>query len=101
LVRDLLARLEGLAPPEANAHFELDGFQNAKFAGLFLVDEAPVLNFFLKTAQGWYGDFVLPRGRNSYAFVVDGEMILDPSNPESAVIDTEDGRIELNITEVR
>jgi tetratricopeptide (TPR) repeat protein len=101
LVRDLLARLEGSAPPNANAHFELDGFQNAKFVGLFLVDEAPVLNFFLKTPQGWYGDFSLPPGRNHYAFVVDGDMILDPSNPESAVIDTEDGRIELNIREVQ
>lgn len=101
LVRDLLARLEGSAPPNANARFELEGFQDAKFVGLFLVDEAPVLNFFLKTPQGWYGDFALPRGRNPYAFVVDGERMLDPANPESAVIDTEDGRIELSLEEVR
>jgi len=98
--KDLLARLEGKKPPGANARFELRGYQEADFVGLFLVDESPVLNFFLKTPVGWYGDFALPPGENSYAFIVDGERLLDPSNPEREVIDTEDGRIELNIVQV-
>ena len=98
--KDLLDRLEGKEPPGANVRFELRGYQDAKFVGLFLVDESPVLNFFLKTPVGWYGDFALPPGKNSYAFIVDGKMLLDPANPEREVIDTEEGRIELNIKEV-
>jgi tetratricopeptide (TPR) repeat protein len=99
--KDLLDRLEGREPPGANARFELRGYQDAEFVGLFLVDETPVVNFLLKTPVGWYGDFALPPGKNPYAFVVDGEMVLDPSNPEREVIDTEDGRIELHIREVK
>jgi len=98
--KDLLDRLEGEEPPGANARFELRGYQDAEFVALFLVDETPVLNFLLKTPVGWHGDFALPPGENSYAFVVDGEMMLDPSNPRVEVIDTEDGRIELNIRKV-
>lgn len=101
LAKSLLARLEGEKPPGANARFELRGYQEAEFVCLFLVDEIPVLNFLLKTPEGWYGDFARPPGRNPYAFVVDGEMTLDPSNPECEVIDTEDGKIKLNIKEVK
>jgi tetratricopeptide (TPR) repeat protein len=101
LAKTLLARLEEGKPPGANARFELRGYQEAGFVGLFLVDELPVLNFLLKTPEGWYGDFALSPGRNPYAFIVDGERILDPANPEREVIDTEDGKIELNIKEVK
>ncbi len=99
--KSLLSRLEGEKPPNANAHFELKGYEEAEFVGLFLVDEVPVLNFLLKTPEGWYGDFALPPGKTPYAFVADGEMILDPSNPESEIIDTEDGEIELSIKDVK
>ncbi len=61
----------------------------------------PVLNFLLKTPAGWHGDFALPSGKIPYAFVVDGEVILDPSNPESEIIAPEDAEIELSITEVK
>jgi len=39
----------------------------------------------------------LPSGKHHYAFLVDGEMILDPANPEKEEINTEDGRFTLNI----
>ena len=96
-VRDLLARLDGERPEGANARFELAGHGEAGFVALFLVDEAAVLHFLLKGPEGWHGEFALPRGRNPYAFVIDGERVFDPSNPRREMVDTEDGQIELNI----
>jgi hypothetical protein len=101
LANDLLARLEGERPVGSNARFDLKGYQKARFVGLFLVDEVPVLHAMLRTPDGWHGDFALPPGRNPYAFIVDGEMILDSSNSEREAIETEDGRIKLNIKEVK
>ena len=94
---ELLARLEGEKPPGANVRLELKGYQEAEFVCLYLVEEAPVMNFLLKTPEGWYGDFVLPPGKTPYAFVIDGERVLDPSNQEREIVDIEEGKIELNI----
>jgi hypothetical protein len=95
--RDLLTKLKGEKPSGSNARFELKGYQEAEFVCLFLTDESPVLNFLLKSSEGWYGDFALPPGKTPYAFIIDGETVLDPSNPESEIVDVEEGKIELNI----
>ncbi|HXH28538.1 MAG TPA: hypothetical protein VNL37_05795 [Candidatus Polarisedimenticolia bacterium] len=95
--KTLLARLEGETPAGANARFTLKGYQKAGFVGLYLVDEVPVLYPLLKTPTGWQGQFVFPHGRDAYAFLVDGERILDPGNPQHESIHTEDGDLDLSI----
>jgi len=96
-VKKFSEKLRGKMPSGANTRFELKGFQEAKFVCVFGIGWLPVSNFLLKTQEGWAADFALPSGKHHYAFLVDGEMILDPANPEKEEINTEDGRFTLNI----
>jgi tetratricopeptide (TPR) repeat protein len=81
-----LGLLEENKPPGANAHFELKG-----------LNYVPIINFMKKTKEGWAADFALPPGKHYYAFLVDGEVVFDPANPDKEEIDTEDGKMILNV----
>ncbi|HJQ71354.1 MAG TPA: hypothetical protein VKA70_20415 [Blastocatellia bacterium] len=97
----LLARLEGAKPEGANARFELKGHKDAKFVSLYLPNRPPVFYFLLKTDDGWAGDFKMPEGEIYYSFMVDGKMMLDPSNPRSEEYAGEDGKLRLNVKIVK
>jgi hypothetical protein len=34
-----------------------------------------------KEIDGWHGGIHLPKGKNTYRFIVDGEWLQDPNNP--------------------
>jgi hypothetical protein len=97
LTEALLDRLEGTPPPNANTRVELRGHAEAKFVCVKGFGWMPVAAFLLRTGDGWAGDFALPRGTHHYAFLVDGEKVLDPTNQRVKEIDTEDGRITMNL----
>lgn len=96
-----LDKLNGEKPAGANIRFELRGHQDAKFVCVAGIGWVPVSNFLLKTELGWSADFALPAGKHHYAFLVDGKMVLDPTNPEKEEIDTEDGKMTLNVIVVK
>jgi hypothetical protein len=91
-----LERIQGKKPPDANAHFDLKGYQDAKFVALYLPDDVPVYYPLQKTSDGWAGDFVLPSGDVYYSFLVDGKIVADPTNPKLEVYTTEAGGMKLN-----
>jgi hypothetical protein len=97
----LLARLQGAKPEGANARFELKGYEQARFVSLYLPNRSPVYYFLLKTDEGWAGDFTMPQGQIHYSFMVDGKMMLDPSNPRSEDYTGEDGKFRLNVKAVK
>ena len=97
----LLARLEGIKPEGANVRFELKGYEHAKFVSVYFPNKSPVYYFLLKTDEGWAGDFKLPAGQLHYSFMVDGKMMLDPSNPRSEDYASEDGKLRLNVKVVK
>ncbi|MBS2021363.1 MAG: hypothetical protein JST92_03065 [Deltaproteobacteria bacterium] len=76
-----LRALRGERPADANAHFELEGHHDAKFVGVYNITNNTVRAFLLRTKTGWARDFALPPGKIQYAFMVDGEILLDPKNP--------------------
>ena len=96
-----LDKLNGEKPAGANIRFELRGHQDAKFVCVAGIGWVPVSNFLLKRELGWSADFALPAGKHHYAFLVDGKMLLDPTNPEKEEIDTEDGKMTLNVIVVK
>jgi len=96
-----LGLLEGSKPPGANARFQLKGYQDAHFVCVLGLSYVPIINFLLKTKDGWAADFALAPGTHHYAFLVDGEMVFDPANPNKEEIDTEDGKMTLNVKIVK
>jgi hypothetical protein len=99
--KGLQKKLEGKPQEGANTRLELKGFQNAKFVCVMGLGWISVTNFLLKTKDGWAADFALPKGKIHYAFLVDGKKILDPDNPDTEEIDTEDGKMTLNVKIVK
>ncbi|MBN1223717.1 MAG: hypothetical protein JXB23_10730 [Candidatus Aminicenantes bacterium] len=99
--RAFLDKLKGETPAGANTRFELKGYQDAKFVCVVGIGWLPISNFLLKTDDGWAADFALPPGKNHYAFLVDGKTVFDPANPEKEEIDTEDGKMTLNVVVVK
>lgn len=92
-----LGLLDGNKPPGANTRFELKGYNDAKFVCVIGLSYIPIVNLLHKTRDGWAADFSLPQGKHHYAFLVDGEVVFDPVNPEKEEIDTEDGKMTLNV----
>lgn len=95
-----LDKLEGKKVPAANVRLELKGYAEAKFVCVFGIDDLSISHFLVKTEEGWEADFVLPSGKHHYVFLVDGKTVFDPQNPEKEEIDTEDGRLTLNVLTV-
>ncbi|MBD0324943.1 MAG: serine hydrolase [Pyrinomonadaceae bacterium] len=78
-----IARRTLLPSPTGNTIFKLDGHTNAKtvaLAGTFN-NWNPSQTSFSKEKDAWVCRVELPPGRHQYKFVVDGNWILDPSNP--------------------
>jgi hypothetical protein len=96
ITQAFLDRLEGKAPPEATTRLKLEGHTDAKFVCVQGLGWMAISEFLLRTDKGWAGDFALPPGTHHYAFLVDGEKVLDPANPRVEEIDTEDGRMTMN-----
>ena len=92
-----LARLQLVKPAGANVRFELKGHQDAKFVSLYLPDKFCIFYFLVRTTDGWAGDFKLPAGEVNYAFMIDGQIVLDPANPNSKEYEAEDGKRLLNV----
>ena len=96
-----LDELQGKKAPGANTRFELKGHADAKFVCIAGIDWLSISNFLLRTEEGWATDFVLPPGKHHYVFLVDGETVFDPANPAKEEIDTEDGKMTLNVISVK
>jgi len=97
----LLEKIEGKKQPGANTRLELQGYREAKFVCVVGLGYISVTNFLLKTKDGWASDFSLPKGTHHYAFLVDGIKVLDPDNPNKKEIETEDGKMTLNVIVVK
>jgi tetratricopeptide (TPR) repeat protein len=89
----LLSRLQGVKPAGANVRFVLKGHTDAKFVCVAGLGYMAVTDFLLRTGDGWAGDFALPAGKNHYAFLVDGRLLLDSENSVVETVHTDDGKI--------
>lgn len=81
-----IARLEEeLNRPVARATFNLDGFTQAREA--FVVGSfnnwSPGADPLTRGTNGWLATLELEPGKHSYKFLVDGEWMTDPANPET------------------
>jgi hypothetical protein len=99
--KGLLKKLEGKMQSDTNTRLELIGHHEAKFVCVMGLGWISVTNFLLKTKEGWAADFALPKGKHHYAFLVDGKKVLDPGNSDMEEIDTEDGKMILNVKVVK
>ena len=96
-----LGLLEGNTQSGAATRFELKGYNDANFVCVMGLNYIPIVNLLKKTKDGWAADFSLPPGKHHYAFLVDGLKVLDPANPQKEEIDTEDGKMILNVKVVK
>lgn len=80
--------LHTIAPdPKGNTTFHLNGYQDATqviLAGSFNKWNTEALKM-KKTADGWAITLQLSPGTHSYKFIVDGNWIHDPANPEKTL----------------
>jgi 1,4-alpha-glucan branching enzyme len=68
---------------EPNYTFKLKGFQNAKdvrISGSFLNWPDPGI-VMTKSDSDWYIHVYLPEGKHLYKYIIDGQWIIDPTNP--------------------
>jgi hypothetical protein len=87
-------------PPEVapsttgDTTFRLKGVPHARTVALVgsFNDWTPGRTLFARDGDGWICRVDLPAGRHTYKFVVDGRMIVDPSNPQAE----DDGRGNVN-----
>jgi CubicO group peptidase (beta-lactamase class C family) len=80
-----IARKTLLPTPNGNTTFKLAGYPKAKavaLAGTFN-NWSPTQTFFTKAGDVWVCSVELPPGKHVYRFVVDGEWIADPNNPQT------------------
>jgi hypothetical protein len=91
LAKDFLNRISSQFESDANATFELEGYQNAKFVIIKSVTSSsnfyPLnnLTFMVRQNESWISKFKLPNGIYNYVFIVDGKEVLDKNTPIKTV----------------
>jgi hypothetical protein len=90
--KEILNQMQGIAPAGANARFELKGYTSAKSVFVDGISVSPIYNFLTRDGDKWVGNFRLQTNEYHYHFTVDGEKVLDQSNPDRV----KDGENEFN-----
>lgn len=84
----LLLKHKNLLPEpslKGNTRFELEGYNDAKVVSLSgsFNDSDPYVTILKKEGNKWVCSIDLEPGEYAYSFVVDGQTLLDPKNPET------------------